>query len=190
MTIVMIATGPSPRERLVGSAAELIQRRGVSGVGLREVVAHARAPRGSLQHYFPGGKNQLVTEALAHADRVGGHPLRCGVAAGDTPTELLAGWCRWWRRRLATTGYAAGCPLVAAVADDAGVTAARDALMSWQAEVASVLVRSGHSPERAASLASVVVSAVEGAVVLARAQRSLEPLDAVERELCVLLTPP
>ena len=188
MTIVMAATGPSPRERLVGSAAELIQRRGVSGVGLRAVVAHARAPRGSLQHYFPGGKNQLVTEALAHADRVGGHPLRRGVAAGDTPTEVFAGWCRGWRRRLASTDYAAGCPLVAAVADDAGVPAARDALMSWQAEVAGVLVRSGYSAERAASLASVMVSAVEGAVVLARAQRSLEPLDAVEREVCVLLT--
>ncbi len=186
MTIVMTATGP--RERMVASAAELIQRRGVSGVGLREVVAHAGAPRGSLQHYFPGGKDQLVTEALTHADRVGGHPLRRGVAAGDTPAELLGRWCRWWRRRLTATDYAAGCPLVAAVADDAGVPAARDALVSWQAEVVGVLVRSGHSAERAVSLASVVLSAVEGAVVLARAQRSLEPLQAVERELSALLT--
>ncbi len=50
-----------------------------------------------------------------------------------------------------------------------------------------MLERAGHDPERAASLASVQVSAVEGAVVLARAQRSLTPLDAVEREPAVLL---
>src|SRR5881275_998710 len=58
-----------PRERLVRSAMALMCTQGVSGTGLREVVAHAGAPRGSLQHYFPGGKEQLVREALTLAGR-------------------------------------------------------------------------------------------------------------------------
>ena len=57
----------SPRERMVYHAAQLIRMQGVSGTGLREVVDRAQAPRGSLQHYFPGGKEQLVDEALAWA---------------------------------------------------------------------------------------------------------------------------
>lgn len=187
MTIVMTATEPTPRERVVASAAQLIAERGVAGVGLREVVAHAGAPRGSLQHYFPGGKAQLVTEALALGDRVGGRALRRGAAEGDTPAELLARWCAWWSRRLLRSDFGTGCPLVAAVADDAAVDDARAVLVAWQAEAAGVLERGGHAPQRAASLASVLVAAVEGAVVLARAERSTAPLDAVARELAPLL---
>ena len=49
-----------PRERMVRSAAQLMRRKGVSGTGMREIVVDADAPRGSLQHYFPGGKEELV----------------------------------------------------------------------------------------------------------------------------------
>ena len=53
-----------PRDRMVRSAAQLIRRKGVSGTGMREIVIEADAPRGSLQHYFPGGKEELVSDAL------------------------------------------------------------------------------------------------------------------------------
>src|SRR6266581_9606403 len=52
------------RARMVRSAATLIRERGIHGVGLREVVAHSGGPRGSLGRYFPGGKTQLMTEAI------------------------------------------------------------------------------------------------------------------------------
>src|SRR5579864_6666093 len=52
------------RARMVESAAMLIRERGIHGVGLREVVAHSGGPRGSLGRFFPGGKTQLMTEAL------------------------------------------------------------------------------------------------------------------------------
>ena len=45
----------TPRERMVLSAAQLVRIHGVGATGMRDVVAHAEAPRGSLQHYFPGG---------------------------------------------------------------------------------------------------------------------------------------
>ena len=52
------------RALMVRSAATLIRERGIHGVGLREVVAHSGGPRGSLGRYFPGGKTQLMTEAI------------------------------------------------------------------------------------------------------------------------------
>src|SRR3954466_1891091 len=57
----------TPRARMVQAAADLIRQQGVSGTGMREIVERARAPRGSLQHYFPGGKDQLVVEAIETA---------------------------------------------------------------------------------------------------------------------------
>src|SRR6476646_6358957 len=52
------------RRRMVESAAMLIRERGSHGVGLREIVAHSGGPRGSLGRFFPGGKTQLMTEAI------------------------------------------------------------------------------------------------------------------------------
>src|SRR5258708_21229216 len=52
------------RDRIVRSAVELVRQRGVHGAGLRQIVAHADGPRGSLQRYFPDGKTQLISEAL------------------------------------------------------------------------------------------------------------------------------
>src|SRR5438309_9827433 len=62
---VVTGRGRSPaRARMVESAAMLIRERGIHGVGLREIVAHSGGPRGSLGRYFPGGKTQLMTEAI------------------------------------------------------------------------------------------------------------------------------
>src|SRR6202162_4916998 len=52
------------RARMVQSAAMLMRERGIHGVGLREIVTHSGGPRGSLGRYFPGGKTQLMTEAI------------------------------------------------------------------------------------------------------------------------------
>ncbi|MDX6343589.1 MAG: hypothetical protein QOH87_3727, partial [Trebonia sp.] len=58
------------RERMLRAAVRLISTQGVTRTGLREIVAASDAPRGSLQHYFPGGKDQLVTEAITIAGEV------------------------------------------------------------------------------------------------------------------------
>src|ERR1700716_2676433 len=52
------------RARMVRSAATLMRERGIHGVGLREIVVHSGGPRGSLGRFFPGGKTQLMTEAI------------------------------------------------------------------------------------------------------------------------------
>ncbi len=87
-----------PRERMVFSAAQLIRRDGVAATGMREVAAHAGAPRGSLQHYFPGGKEQLVNEAVAWAGRYAGNRVARFLAAlpEPTPSGLFAEMVRQW----------------------------------------------------------------------------------------------
>ena len=66
------------------SAAQLIRRKGVSGTGMREIVTEADAPRGSLQHYFPGGKEELVSDAL----------LWTGDVAARRVSDVSASWSR------------------------------------------------------------------------------------------------
>src|SRR6266446_6185900 len=72
------------RDRIVRSAVELVRERGVHGAGLRQIVAHADGPRGSLQRYFPGGKSQLITEALNLAGAEVIHDTESGLLTAAT----------------------------------------------------------------------------------------------------------
>src|SRR5215470_5726598 len=146
----MARTEWTARERIVYSAAQLIRVQGVSATGLREIVAHADAPRGSLQHYFPGGKEQLVREALDWAGRFAVGQVEHFMSELDPPTPagLFAAMVGQWRTEFGTKGYERGCPLVAATADTAAVSDdLRDvvsaAFLAWQRPVHDALVTMG-----------------------------------------------
>ena len=193
MTIVM--TSRSSRERTVRSAALLFRERGVGGTGMRDVVEHAGTPRGSLQYYFPGGKEQLLGEAMKWMAERAARPLHAALAADEpqTPRQVVHGLLDRFRELLTVTDYRGGCPIVAGVADaswdsPAVTEAAREAFAMWLAPLQEALLRGGLPTERAARLALVVVSAAEGAVVLSRARRDLRALDAVQEELDLLLS--
>jgi AcrR family transcriptional regulator len=175
---------------MVRAAAQLIRRQGVAGTGLREVVTEADAPRGSLQHYFPGGKDDLVEEALGWMTTVAVRRVDREMERMDagSPSQLLHALVGYWRRDLEAEGYVGGCPLVAAAADVvAGNDRIRQVLQgsfeTWQSQIASALRSFGIPGDRAAALASLVISSLEGAIVLCRVQRDLNPLDVLVAEL-------
>jgi AcrR family transcriptional regulator len=175
---------------MVRSAAQLIRRKGVSGTGMREIVVEADAPRGSLQHYFPGGKEELVSEALRWTGAVASSRVRRRADDLDPalPSALLVTIVDDWRAELAREEFAAGCPLVAAAADTAATSdqlrdVLKQAFGGWQAQLTESLLRLGVPAERAAGLAMIVISALEGAIILSRVRRDVAPLDALVAEL-------
>ena len=179
-----------PRERMVRGAAQLIRRKGVSGTGMREIVVDADAPRGSLQHYFPGGKEELVSDALLWAGDVLARRILRSLSElkSRTPSALLAAIVDAWRRDLTSEQFTAGCPLVAAAADTAATSeqlrqVLRRAFDGWLAPLSESLVDLGVPLERADNLAIVIIAALEGAIILARIRRDLIPLDALVLEL-------
>jgi len=183
-----------PRDRMVRSAAQLIRRHGVSGTGMREIVLQADAPRGSLQYYFPRGKEELVGEALRWMGGVAARRVRKNLDGLQpaTPGALLAAVANDWRRDLTAEDFTAGCPLVAAAADVAATSeelrrVLRQAFDGWQEPLRDALIALGVPVGRADGLALVVISALEGAIVVARVRRNLAPLDAVVAELGPLL---
>ncbi|MGD9483830.1 TetR/AcrR family transcriptional regulator [Streptomyces sp. TRM70308] len=183
-----------PRERMVFSAAQLIRRDGVTATGMRDVAEHAGAPRGSLQHYFPGGKEQLVNEAVAWAGRYAGKRVAKFLAAMDTPTPsgLFAAMVAQWTAEFHAVGFASGCPVAAATADcarstDSTRTAAAEAFAAWTGPVAEALRGMGVPPERAHAHATLMISALEGALLIARAERDTRALTTVAAELAPLL---
>ncbi|WP_433325048.1 TetR/AcrR family transcriptional regulator [Spirillospora sp. CA-294931] len=179
--------GTDSRERMVRSAAYLFRERGYSGTGFRDVITHSGAPRGSIYHHFPGGKVQLAEEAVRYAGEFLNAGIQAAVEGGDAASAVDA-FVAWWRQVLVKSDFRAGCPVVAVTVEsheDAPqlAAAAAAAFDRWQDTLVTGLANSGVPDARAARLATLIVSAVEGATILCRAHRDLRALDEVVAEL-------
>jgi AcrR family transcriptional regulator len=183
----------SPRERMVVSAALLIRERGAHPTAIADVLEHSGAPRGSAYHYFPGGRTQLLCEAIDYA----GEYIAARIADANSGVDVLDDLIGLYRTQLVRSGYRAGCPVVA-VAVEAGDPAKQDqatpvidraaaAFTRWTNLIAERLVSDGVSASRADELAMLSTTAIEGAIVVARASRDLKPLDIVHGQLRDLL---
>jgi AcrR family transcriptional regulator len=179
----------SPRERMVKSAALLIRERGAHPTAIADVLQHSRSPRGSAYHYFPGGRIQLLCEAVDYAGRHVSTLIE-EAASSIGAIDIFVGD---YRRQLLSSRYRAGCPIAAVVVeagnpDDAmkvmpTIEHAAAVFDQWTALIAKYLTAEGVSPSRSRELAVFATASVEGAVVLARACRDVEPLDLVHRRL-------
>ena len=183
-------TSRNPRERIVYEAAQSIRERGVIDTSVRQVVIRANAPRGSLQHYFPGGKEQMVKEALWWSADFAAIEVSRALASMSHPTPgmLFEKLTAQWERELVLRHFMRGCPLVAGAADvvatdDAIRQVISDGFEHWLSAVRRALRHMGVSPSRARSVATVIVSALEGAIILSRAEQSVRPLIDVTLEL-------
>jgi TetR/AcrR family transcriptional repressor of lmrAB and yxaGH operons len=176
---------------MVRTAADLFRRQGYAATGWRQVVADSATPWGSQAHHFPGGKEQLATEAVALAGARYERLLR--LALTDThPADAVAIWAEVAATELEASGWADGCP-VATVAletahtSDALAVACAGTLTGWRTALTESILERGVAQSDAAGLATLILAGIEGALVLARASRDAQPLRIVGRELELVL---
>lgn len=176
------------RERLVDTAMRLFGRRGYAAIGLNEIVEKSGAPKGSLYHYFPDGKEALAVEALAHGSALFLGTLDEALGTGRSAAEgirrlgaTLAGW-------MEGSKFRDGSPATAVTVEMAAIspairTGCQAGFAAWQARIAAALARDGVPTAGARDLALWVVTSLEGAMVLARAEASARPIRSVTRML-------
>ncbi|MGY0498202.1 TetR/AcrR family transcriptional regulator [Nocardia sp. FBN12] len=178
------------RQKMLGSAIELLRERGAAGVTVDAVLARSGAPRGSVYHHFPGGRAQIMTESLTLA----GDTISALIAeaANRGAAGVLAGIAEFWTAILVTSDFEAGCPVVSVAVggspeDRHLQPEVADILHRWHDTLTVAITAEGVAPARAERLATMAVASVEGAVILCRVNRSTTALDAVVEELRVLL---
>ena len=178
----------STRGRMVVSTALLMREQGARATSIDDVLAHSGAPRGSVYHHFPGGRQQLLSEAVDYA----GEFVAARIERARDALEMLDLLMHDYREQLVRSDFRAGCPVVA-VAVEAGEPDsdlqrhAGAAFGRWQELLEGRLIVQGVKPARAGELAVLVIASIEGALVMARARRDPEPLDNVHRQLRTLL---
>lgn len=179
----------SARDRMIDSAIALFRERGVADTSMRDVVEHSGAPRGSIYHHFPGGKDQLAREATERAGAFIASLLES--LAEEDPATAVGKFVGYWRSSLTRADFRDGCPAAAAaLSEDApsARAAAGAAFARWEEMLAGALERRGRPRAEATSLATLTIAAVEGALILSRAQGSDEPLRRVGERLRTLLS--
>jgi TetR/AcrR family transcriptional regulator, lmrAB and yxaGH operons repressor len=174
------------RTLMIRAAARLFQERGYAATSFHDVIARSGAPRGSIYHHFPGGKEQLAAEALQwYAHRIRGELARKEPA--DT-VEAIEGFLQIYRESLRRTDFRVGCPLAGVALDlqpedERLQEVLRSGLGDWQRVMIKSLERDGLPSAQARRVASFVIATVEGALLLARIERSLRPMDDITAEL-------
>ncbi len=169
------------RRRMVTSAALLLRERGVAGTTVAGVLEHSRSPRGSVGFHFPGGRTELLTDALRWVGALVSDQLRTGVDAGVSPEELFRDICNHYRTQLEATDHAAACPVWAvaqeAYADpDLGPVVA-GVVDDWVQQLARALVAAGRDDAHARDVAVLCVATLEGAITMSRLTRSTRPIE-------------
>lgn len=183
MTLV-ITVNQNAKDRMTASAAQLLASRGLQATSFSEILEHSGAPRGSVYHHFPAGKDQLVGSALELADAT----MQDLLASWDglDAQALTEAFLGIWRTILERSQFGAGCAVVAVtVATDSKDLIEQSAAIfrGWRDALAAHLVAAGVKKKAAARFAATLVASGEGAVVLARAEQSFEPFDLVADQL-------
>jgi AcrR family transcriptional regulator len=169
---------------MIESAVILLATRGLQGTSFNDVLARSGAPRGSIYHHFPDGKDQLVDAAVELAGERALGVLE--AVRGSPPREVTRYFLDLWREVLVRSDLRAGCAVLAVtVATDSPDLLAHAAAIfrAWRERLAELYRQGGMEPDAAARLATTVVAASEGAVVVSRAERNLEPFELVAAQL-------
>jgi TetR/AcrR family transcriptional repressor of lmrAB and yxaGH operons len=175
----------------VAAAATLFRRGGYAASGVADIVAASGAPKGSLYHHFPDGKDAIGAAAVTFAAARVTATLE-QLAARHTDAggllrayaALLAGW-------MAKSGFRDGCPITTTVLETVPASqlitaAAATGFVQWQAVFVRALRRDGVAPVRAERLARFAIAALEGALILARVEQSPRAITEAAHEAAAL----
>jgi AcrR family transcriptional regulator len=180
------------KARMIQTAVGLFQRHGYYATSWRELVQEAGTPWGSVHHHFPGGKEELAVAAIAAGgDGVAGLIASCqqrSTSPGDAVRRLFHASATI----LANSGYAEGCPIAPVALDTADTGGAIPAacaagIEGWTRLVADHLASAGTPTDEADNVATLVVAAFEGSLLLAKLQRSTTPMENTGRQLHALI---
>jgi TetR/AcrR family transcriptional repressor of lmrAB and yxaGH operons len=181
----------SSRQAFVRATAQLLRRQGYNATGVNHIVARSGAPKGSMYFHFPGGKEELAVAAMTQAGGQLRRAIEATLASSDSLADALGRLVDSLAAGLESSGYEDGCPIAtvtleAAAGSERVRTTADAVFTSWLEVLEERLAAAGLSAPEAERRALLVLAAIEGALILARARRDVGPLAAVREELVAM----
>jgi AcrR family transcriptional regulator len=171
----------STRERIVDAGSGLFRKQGYNGTGVKQIVAEANAPFGSLYHFFPGGKTELGEEVIRSSGAMYIELFATIAAQAPDVLSAVGEFFSGAADTLRETNYEDACPIATVALEVASTNeplrkATADVFDSWIEGATEYFVWAGIDRSRARELALTMLSLLEGAFVFSRALRSTEPV--------------
>jgi AcrR family transcriptional regulator len=182
------------RERILDATAELFRRHGYTGTGLKQIVAAANAPFGSVYHHFPGGKEQLGTEVVLRSGRMYFELFEMVFDAVPDPLEAVGAFFAGAGETLRITDYADACPIGTVALEVASTNeplrlATAEVFEDWVVRGSARFAAFGVPDDAARALIIQLIVLLEGAFMLSRAAKSLEAMDRAGEAAVALARP-
>ena len=187
-----MAKASDSKGKTLAAAVKLFRQRGYHGTALHDILAAGGSPRGSLYFHFPGGKEEIGAAALT----IAGEAVRQGIAQAaeksDNAESFLVRIVRAMASDLERSDYREGCPIATTALETSAQSdvlgaATRTAFQKWELEIKRGLFRFGLTSGDADLVATMVLSQLEGALLLARTYRSLAPIQRAEQAVKLLV---
>ncbi|MGH1471183.1 MAG: TetR/AcrR family transcriptional regulator [Cellvibrionaceae bacterium] len=183
-----MANKPQHRDKLIESAIVLFRRQGYAGTGLSEILIKSGAPKGSLYHYFPNGKEELAGEALKVAGKTVESTLIELARKYKQTDKFIKAYCKMLGEWLSDSNYQSGCPITTTVLETVPNSStiskiSHSIFESWKAVIETSLLESGAGKNEAKQKADFSITAISGALIQARVQQSIQPLEITAKQL-------
>lgn len=173
------------RDKLVRTASRLFRRKGYSGVGLAEILAEAKLPKGSLYHHFPGGKRELADAATRWAGKWLEALLNRSFGAAESFEAGALRVCEAIASAVTSETHVPACPVLSIlqavpIEPELRVTA-QEVYGRWTDCIEAHASRFGHPTPREAAF--VLHIKLQGAWIVAFAQQSNQPFSLLAEDL-------
>lgn len=180
------AKGEATKQRIVAAAADLIHRHGFNATGMNQIIKNSGAPKGSLYFHFPEGKEQIIEAALRASGEQVSLLLQQAFGQGENLQQALDQCISYFKSELITTGFSKGCPVATVALETAGdidrmQTVCEEIYGSWLS-----ILKQGLGDAKAEQ-AEIILMLIEGALVLSKANKSVEPLEKCSAHLAAIL---
>lgn len=180
------------RDQILQTTCTLLEKQGFHGTGLNEIVKESGAPKGSLYHYFPDGKDQITAEALLQSGHSTAERIHNGLTGNTSASKAIHDFILLIAEHVESSGFAAGSPLTAVAMETATKSerinlACREAYGLIQNAFKEKLLHSGFSKTEADGLSIFITASVEGGIILSRTYHTADPLRLVAKQLKALL---
>jgi TetR/AcrR family transcriptional repressor of lmrAB and yxaGH operons len=170
------------RQQILNATAALLESQGYHATGLNQIIAESGAPKGSLYHYFPDGKEQIAEEAILQVAGRTARRIDASLAMDADPAEAVRQFAGLLAQQVESSGFRAGGPLTTVAGETATHgperlnLACRGAYRMMKAIFTKKMAASGMPAARADELAGFILSSFEGAILLSRTLHNTIPL--------------
>ncbi|MEM7114800.1 MAG: TetR/AcrR family transcriptional regulator [Chloroflexota bacterium] len=187
------AKSQETKKKLIRTMARLMHTQGYNATGISQILKESGVPKGSLYHHFPGGKTELAAAAVDRANSIIVTGLtEMAERANNDAAELARLFCNYFIQDMRQSNFQRGCPIALTTLDAAATVDAIQEQVElgyqWMIKlIKEMLMSKGVTAEESHTLATVAISAIEGALVVSAARRSVEPLEVVRDHLVAQL---